>query len=241
MTRLKTLVPAAACIAVLAAPAAALAGAAPKYRVTVEGTQTTTWKDRYQAQGRCDSNGEGSGKETITFRTTPLTFKATKLGPTLIMWGTAQGHAKVNRNGHVDVDPTPPECEGTDGRPGGTPQVGPKPDCGVKRDGFLVGIRYENVLERGKPSGFSIAGSNGQAGYKNCPVAGTAFPNLLDFTTGGDQILAPIEVDELLDKSVGKHIIRGQGTRKQHVVTTASVTDYKTKIRWEITLRRVKG
>jgi hypothetical protein len=239
MTRLAIAVASALCIAVVAAPAHAAKPESVRYRVTVEGKQTTKWKSSYTATQKCDQSSQGSGKETVRFSTTPLEMKATKLGPTLIMWGTLKGHAKVNRQGHIFSDPLPPECEGTDGRPGGTPQTPPKRDCGTKNENFSVGLRY--VDDQVNPAGFAVAGSHGRADYRNCPVIGLSFPTLVENTSAGKQVLAKIEPKELLDPSVGKHIILADGKRNVNTVVAGSHTRWTSKIEWKVTLRRLKG
>jgi hypothetical protein len=220
-----------------AVPAAAAQAAAPgvqtrSFRVELKGTQTTTWSQFYAPQGKCDQGVTGSGTEHATFRTPRATkVQVRRIGKEYVVFGGMQGAevgvvGKTTRSADMEYTPFDPKCGGTGGG-----ELAP-PDCGTKRGPFRVGLAWNAtgrpgiVLRNGKLLDF----------YENCPLLGTAFPQLQDVDTSLEPIVAAIPAKDLFDRSIGKHIIVGRGKRS----VDNSGDQWTTKLRFEVTLTRTK-
>jgi hypothetical protein len=228
----------AACLATCAAPAMAATNVAT-FRAEVKGTQTTTWSENHTPQSQCDQGVSGSGRERVTFASTrPTTIVATRFGGHHILFGSADlasadivTRATVSRQGSTTSTPLDIRCEGTGG--GGTP---PAPDCGARHGSLAVALAWSPAGREGIMLEQGDLGSLLHA-YTNCPVIGTAFPQLLDLTTAGDSVVARMPASALFDRSIGKHIVIATGRRVSHSGDSTSTTT----IRFTVSLTRVKG
>lgn len=229
-----------ACLASCAAPALAAPRVAV-FRAEVKGVQTTTWTEHHTPLSRCDQGVTGSGREQVTFHSTrPQKIVATLFGGHHVIFGSADlasadivTKATVSRQGETSATPLDPTCLGTGGGGG----VAPKHDCGTHHGSLAVGLgwspagRYEGILLEQGDLG-SLLNT-----YTNCPVIGTAFPQLLELTTAGSPIVARIPAAAVFDTSIGKHIVIATGRRVDHSGDSASTTS----IRFTVSLTRVKG
>jgi hypothetical protein len=66
--------------------------------------------------------------------------------------------------------------------------------------------------------------------FRDCPVYGPGFPELLA------PVPTRLPARELLDRSIGKEIVLGRGRRHE---TAAGIT-IDTRLRWELTLERIR-
>jgi hypothetical protein len=232
-----------ACLGSCAAPAMA-AQHAPRvavFRAEVKGVQTTTWTENHTPQSRCDQSVTGSGRERVVFHSTrPQKMIATLFGGHHVLFGSADlasadivTRATVDRQGATSATPLAPTCLGAGGG-GGVP---PKHDCGTHHGSLAVGLgwspagRYEGILLEQGDLG-SLLNT-----YTNCPVIGTAFPELLDLNTSGSPVVARMPVAALFDTTIGKHIVIATGRRVDHSGDSSSTTN----IRFTVSLTRVKG
>jgi hypothetical protein len=232
----------AACLASFAAPAVA-APHTPQvavFRAEVKGVQTTTWTEHHAPASRCDQAVTGSGREQVLFHSTrPQKIVATLFGGHHVLFGSAElasadivTRATVSRRGETSASPLDPTCLGAGG--GG---IAPTHDCGTHRGSLAVALgwspagRYEGiVLEQGDLG--SLLNT-----YTNCPVIGTAFPQLLELTTTNAPVVARMPAKALFDTTIGKHIVIATGRRVDRSGDSASTTS----IRFTVSLTRVKG
>ncbi len=70
--------------------------------------------------------------------------------------------------------------------------------------------------------------------YRNCPVGGTSFPQLLE-TVNGRQIISPAQAADLFDPAFKKHVLLGNG--RYHTSTTDGSST--TTLHWAVTLTAV--
>jgi hypothetical protein len=204
------------------------------FRVSIKGTQTTTWEQHHAPIGQCDQGSDGVGRETATFRTRrPVRMLLRRFGNANSVLFSARDKSnalaatgKVNRTAEILLGDLDPRCEGTGG--GGFIA----PDCGA-RDADLK-LRLSFVPSR-RDGGIWMQ-SDFFTLYKNCPLLGPGFPEILTSNTNGKPVTAKIPAKDLFDRSVGKHIViaRGEQTAKD------AETDRTTSVRWEITLRAIK-
>jgi hypothetical protein len=231
-----------------AAPAAAattrLDTREAKFKVSVEGVQTTTWTANHEPQFRCDRPFTGSGKETVNFKSKrAVVIRAFQLGngTPMLLNRSRRGLATlptkgwVNRNGSTSSPPVEPDCAVGDGDGDGT-YTPPAPDCGRKSFGALDLELMYDPLKRGRLT-LSGNGPRDPQLFKQCPVHGTSWPSILSSDdrkrTAGEEL----PYKDLFDKRQGKTILIGRGTQRQSVYGITSTS----KIRWELTLRRLRG
>lgn len=234
-------------LAALAAGALALTGAAQasaasgyetaKFKVSVEGKQVHTQANSHEPMGKCDARNYSSGREVVAF-TTPkpvaVTFiKTPDTRTPVIAYGKRKlgmnTRARVNRSWTSRITPPDPSqgC-GDNGGGGGEPTP---PDCG-RRTASPWKMRMEWV----RPGWTGLEADRiDRSLYANCP--GGAFPELLEERTGGFPIAAELPNSELFDRKIGKLITIARGTR-DYVLHEYEET---TTVRWEITLRRMRG
>jgi hypothetical protein len=228
--------------AVVVAVAAAPAGARTtfpraSFNVLVEGVQTTTWAtDHDDPFGACGAHFKGSGNERMTFKTTkPLRVRATRIRNFLTFTigrrpASFLARAVINRSGTMTVTPHPGECAGGGG--GGSPTSQP-PDCGRKVSS--IDLALQQSFRRRTAILLTDGGLTPLVNYRNCPVAGTAYPNLLTTTTAGRPVEASMPASDLLDPDQRKHITIGRGT----FVSNSGGTSTRTTVRWTVTFTRI--
>jgi hypothetical protein len=154
---------------------------APRFRVTIEGVQTTEWRyNREYTDGACVSWARGSGKETIRFRSKPTVLRyARRTGPP----GETSHHELLGGKGELvwlrprlDIERTgerdhggSPECAGGGGHcpecEGPNPQTG---KCTAKgtRDVWLTPA----LMPAGKLGMISIASGLTPPLTPECPI-----------------------------------------------------------------------
>ncbi len=238
MTARRTIALAALCVA--AVPATADAGTPTrKFRVEVEGVQVTKWKEHYTATQQCDQSANGSGTERVTFASRrPTTIVARRYGKNFVLFGNGKigddevdVRAKVKRHGNIVSSPLPKECEGTGGSgPGNVPK-----DCGTRRTPWDVSLGWSPA---GRGRGITL-----DSGvlvplrlFRNCPVIGPSFPEIITSSTSGSDIRAAIPAGDLFNRKLRKHIVIGRGKR----VSKSATSDYKTTIKWTVSLTAAK-
>ena len=217
-----------------ATPADAAFFKSAKYRVEVEGVQTTKWQSKHVSQGGCDSNSEGSGTEVVRFknkgpvvvtmyawnRSTPMFLKGRRTAEFDLDSRIARQGSLKHWGGQV--------CSYGDGTGSDTP---PAPDCGVKRsDDMSVELRYAHrsnllMLEQ------SLVPPYGP--FYHCPSGGVSWPSLLDHRTGGKEVGRRLPPRDLLRYGKNVVVVAAKETR-----TTAEST-YETTIRYTLSLTRL--
>ena len=238
MTARSAIALAALCAAAI--PATADAGTPTrKFRVEVEGVQTTKWKEHYTATRQCDQSANGSGKERVTFASRrPTTIVARRYGKNFVLFGNGKigddevdVRAKIVRNGKIVSSPLPKECEGTGGS---GPSNIPK-DCGTRHHRWDVALGWSPA-----GGGRGITDDSGllvpQRLFRNCPVIGPSVPDLITSNTSGREIRAAIPAGDLFSRKLRKHIVIGHGKR----VSKSATSDYTTTVRWTVSLTAPK-
>jgi hypothetical protein len=232
---------AAAIAAAIVAPTAG-AAATPKitakytYLVSVKGTQKTTWTYDHVGQGTCDANQNGSGAQTVKFRSATVKMHTFDGLSQPFFFTKARGAAgelqlalrgTVNRQGSITTGaPTTDNC--ADGV--GGPVAGP--DCGTKAfKRLMVKPKYEFkkdriVLEQGDASGFDL--------FQRCPNGGDPWPYLLKEDTNGRSVGQNLPYDDLF--KYGKNILIANATYAH----ADGESKWTTKIHWELTFKRIK-
>jgi hypothetical protein len=227
-------------VGALACLAPAAAGAYPRvekrtFKVTIEGYQNNRWDFHHVAESNCDQTVQSSGYERQSFATRkPVTLEVLRIGDALT-FGTRRSDAgginlrvRIDRGATHTASPLDPSC--TDGNGGGA-EPAPKQDCGVRYTHRDVLLEWWHVRRR--------AGLTLDTGtpivpltpYRNCPVGGSSFPQLLE-TVSGRQIISPAEAADLFDPAFKKHVLLGNG-RDHNSTTDGSAT---TTIHWAVTL-----
>ena len=233
--------------AVFAAAATLATGAAPAgargavqiqtrtFDVSIKGVQTTTFSSSHSSFGECDPASHGAGSERITFYSygaNPIVAKRVRRD--IVVFGTGKPgtddigvRGRIERKSNTYTAPLDPRCQGT----GGDTTPPPAPDCGVRRSNFSIGIAWWPDARLG---GIILNQSLfvPLPLFRNCPVTGFAFPNVLTASTGGHEIVARIPARDLFDRGLRKHIVRARG----QFVSSGSGGGYTTRIQWEITL-----
>lgn len=230
--------------AALAAPGTASATQAPKvseafFKARVEGVQTTSWTANHQPQFHCDYQQSGSGSERVTFESTrAVRIRAFRLGrgPVYFLRGkdlaSLPTHGAVRRSGTLNLAPPTEECAVGDG--GGDSQP-PAPDCGRKRIRSLpLSVAYDAL----KPDRITLSRSGQPGGptFNRCPTMGEGWPNVLSrddrHRTAGEELPRA----DVFDRRQGKMIVLGKGT----IRGGSDGVSYTTRIRWDLTLRRLR-
>jgi hypothetical protein len=240
INRLRLTLVAAGAIACLA-PAAA--SAYPKvekrtFRVAIEGYQTNRWDFHHVAESSCDQTVQSAGHEYQSFATRrPVTLQVLRIGDSVV-FGTRKSDAnginlgvRIDRGATHTASPVDPTCTATNG---GGAEPAPAQDCGVHYANREVRLEWWQVRRR--------AGLMLDTGtlfvplppYRNCPVGGMSFPELLE-TVNGRQIISPAQATDLFDPAFKKHVLLGNG-RYHNSTTDGSST---TKIHWAVTLTAV--
>jgi hypothetical protein len=210
-----------------------------RFRASIEGVQKISWSvEKTEGGGFCGGTYRGSGRETVRFhsaRPQRLTVRVGARGvPSFAMgrrWAAFDTRGAVSRHGALSFVLGPNGVPCGDGGGGETPEPA-APDCGTKRFSLLPIVpepvgRNAIRMAIGDPAPLPP--------FRNCPVYGQAFPELL---TGGpvDSLSTPLPVSELLDRSIGKEIVLGGGHRRE---SAAGIT-VDTRLRWTLTLERIQ-
>ncbi|HEU4657028.1 MAG TPA: hypothetical protein VFR97_05865 [Capillimicrobium sp.] len=213
-----------------AAPAAAPARQAT-FRVALKGVQTTTWETRHVPMFECDVSIQGSGTETVRFRAKPTEVTVDASGGDVSFRqgfhdATIDLRATIARQGAIETT-AQRICADGDGTGGPPP---PTPDCGTKRSETWVQLRYasRDVIAL-QPE---LAAPLGP--FRECPVGGTAWPELLH-DVDGRAVGQRLPVDDLF--AHGKHIVIATGREEVSGFDETSTTT----IRWELSLTRLGG
>ena len=220
-----------ATVCAFTAPTSASAATA-RFRASIEGVQTIRWTVEPQdGPSVCGGTYSGSGHETVRFRSIKpqrVTVRIAKRGaPSWAIrrrWAQLDTRGRVSRDGSLTFRPNGMPC-GDGG--GGDPPPPPEPGCGTKRFTLLPVTpiphnRNAISIDVGDPAPLPP--------FVNCPVLGPGFPELLA------PVPTRLPARELLDRSIGKEIVLGRGRRHE---SAAGIT-VDTRLRWELTLERVR-
>ena len=226
--------------ALLVAAFCASAQAADEYRsasfkAEVKGVQTYQSKYDHVASDRCDSTYGSDTKETIRFKSTkPVLLTAThipKVKGLVLSSGTKPlrfpTKARVSRSHSYYASPVPEDC---DANGGGVPP-GPGPDCGTK-----VVKPWWMTVDYYKPGHVELQPEDnaGSDLFERCGSG--QYPYLLSGESFGKRSSAELPEDEVFDQQIGKLITIGKG---DEYLPTPDGFD-ETKIRWEVSLKRLK-
>jgi hypothetical protein len=207
-----------------------------RFKVTVKGTQTTTWSADQPAQSRCLGAHTGSGTEKVTFKSKRrVVARAFALGKGPITWIVGSDQAElpmkgsVTRRGSETFAPTPPDCAVGDGDGTSAP---PASDCGTKKIRSLKLLLAYDVLSRNR-----ITLSNGgqaEPRFEQCPRMGEGWTTILSRDdrkrTAGEELPR----SDVFDRRQGKMIVLGHGK----VTSNDKGVRSTTRIEWELTLVR---
>jgi hypothetical protein len=210
-----------------------------KFKIEVEGTQTSIYHHTVEAENECDVSDHSFGREKVRFHTTkPIYVTATHMpgefNPQMLATGQLgiPTTAKVQRSYTPVITGPAIPCEEN----GGGAEV-TKPDCGTKT---IKPWTLELQYAREKKNALLLSGSGEGDPYENCPSDGVAgFPWLLVEGSGhqGKYIYAEVTQDELFDPHFQKWIAIGHGSAKDSGSTWWS----KTEITYSISFTRLKN
>ncbi len=229
-----------AAAASLAVPGSAAAAPAPvqmaQFTVQVEGVQRTSWEHHHISEGGCDVPIDGSGSETIRFRSGTLRVTAYRTASGLQLSGPRGEPAlklkgTVSRQGRVDVGPGE-VCSYGDGT-GEAPAPLPS-DCGTRA------VRSTAAIGFGVRPGDLVVLVPGvglpRDPFANCPTgASEQYPQLLARDDAAKQIGRRLPARDLF--AYGQHVVVGRGSRTQRGGERFSTT----AIRWTATFTRVRS
>lgn len=219
------------------AAAPSLASAAPtdarsgRFRVELEGVQRTTWETRHAPQFACDVAIEGSGTETVAFRSPPTIVDVSAFGRTVVLRrgrgpATIDLAATITRRGEL-TETGGEICSDGDGT-GGQPQA---PDCGRRRSQLAVDLRHSGgrrALVTVEPSLAAPLDT-----FAACPEGGTSWPSLLTRDDRGRAIGQRLPAADLFEHGKSIVVARGRETYLD-LDTTATTT-----IRWALSFTRI--
>jgi len=243
--RISRLVPAAAVAAAVATLGATSAAADKppqndwaKFKVTVKGTQSSKYSAHWDAETQCDVSDYSTSGETVKFRSRkPVILTAFDAGTGAPLLVNNETGSRIPMKATIDrfhdsniTPPTSPDCEDNGGgvETGATP-----PDCGTKSAKWTFDIGY--VDEKRDLLGFES--TEGTDPFQNCSAGLDSFPNLIETDGRANVIGTELPPSELFDEKLGKLILIGKGRRTDAGMTYTALTD----VRWEITLKRLKG
>ena len=223
----------------LACLAPAAASAYPKvqkrtFKVAIEGYQTNRWDFHHVAESNCDQTVQSSGHEYQSFATgRPVTLQVMRVGDSLI-FGTRRSDAngvnlrvRIDRGATHTASPPDPTCAGN----GGGAEPAPAQDCGVRYANREVRLEWWQLRRR---TGLMLDSGTlfvPLPPYRNCPVGGTSFPELLE-TVNGRQIISPAQAADLFDPAFKKHVLLGNGLYRNSTTDGSSTT----RIHWAVSL-----
>jgi hypothetical protein len=204
-----------------------------KFKVELEGVQRTTWESHHTQQFECDSSSDGTGRETVRFRSKPAVVAVAAIGAStpIILQNRKTAildlRSKITRQGDLN-DYGGKICsygDGTDATP-------PAPDCGTKSSTLYAELAYDSQRRGFIGLEQSLAVPLGP--FLNCPVDGTAWPTLLDRNIATSRMIGQRLPVRGLFKH-GKNIVIARG---REVVSTGETTS-TTTIRWTLSLTRI--
>src|SRR4051794_1911614 len=234
----------------LAAPAQAARTPKATFRVSLEGTQTTTWTEEgfepmsYGDQ-ECGIARKRSGSERVTFSTAaPLTARIEQRRyhrhpiPRIRFASGDESfpvQARVERSAeYKDVD----TCTGQ--------ALAPDPpyDCGTRTVDWWVFVAPEYLKRDHVWVGDDYRRQDQNDPFQACPFAGTGFPKMLESrdvpNSGGrlELIDAPLSTRKLFKGGPKSLSIRGHGSEKDSDMDEG--VHSLTTLDWHVTLRRIK-
>jgi hypothetical protein len=229
-----------AAAAPLALSGSAAAAPAPvqtaQFTVQVEGVQRTSWEQHHLAEGGCDVSIDGSGSETVRFRSGTLRVTAYRTASGLQLSGprgepVLRLTGSVVRQGRVLAGPGE-VCSYGDGT-GEAPAPLPS-DCGSRP------VRSTAAIGFGVRPGDLVVLVPGldlpRDPYANCPTGSSAqYPGLLAFDDAAKQIGRRLPARDLF--RYGQHVVVARGSRTQRGGERFSTT----AIRWTATFTRVRS
>jgi len=253
MTRTDKIVALALALCAAVAATAALAGPAgattysngyqlSKFKVEVEGVQTTILKHTHEPADPCDISDFSSGRERVVFKSKPIVIMASHFkgqdNPDFFA-GRRLGiptKATIERS-YTPAIGMPPASAGCEDNGGGVENI-TQPDCGRKTvNPYLVKLEYTKGDTREDKLLLTTGGTVPDP-YKFCPNAGNGgFPYLVVLDSKGGFIGADLSQDELFDPKFQKWISLADGVDKE------VGNDYwtQTKIQWSVSFTRLKG
>jgi hypothetical protein len=227
-----------ACSGLSVSPAAAKTGfgfKTAKFRIQVQGVQTTAWKsDHSISSTACGTAYKGDGTEVVRFASKPVVATATsysasdpsfrvgkRFGAILQMPGKVTRHSNFAQWGA--------SCTDGDGRGGKTP---PPPDCGQKKIAIAGEVKFNGGrLMVDDPSDLVVP----LPAFRNCHVDGTAFPQIL-WRSGKNAIGKPLTGRQLFDGRKARTITVGR--REEY----RSPKDWhETTLKYTVTLTRISA
>ena len=211
-----------------------------KFKVEIEGTSNTSWKNNLVADNDCESSDHSYGGERLSFATKkPFTITATyfpdDLNPRIFSGRSALGVpvvARVNRRYSPAVTFPAKHCEDNGG---GAEPV--RPDCGSR-----VVPKWHLMLEfsEKKRNGLQLHGdSSAKSLYEHCPTLGFTYPFLLDVTDMRPEkpLFADLSPDDLFNPKLQKWITISDGIYGED----DPAYSYVTKVHWTVSFTRLKG
>jgi len=209
-----------------------------KFKIEIEGTQTSTFHRTIEAEDECSVSDHSFGREKVTFKTTkPIYVTASHLPGEFNpqMFGATQlgipATAKVQRSYTPLISGPAKTCEDN----GGGAELTP-PDCGTRT---VKPWKLELQYARDKKNALLLSGNGEDDPYVNCPSGGiSSFPWLLVEDSGhkGKYIYAEVTQDELFDPKFQKWIAIGNGSSKD----VGSGWWSKTDITYSVSFTRLK-
>ena len=212
------------------------------FKVSVKGVQTTTWSENHQSTGaRCDYTSTGSGTERVVFSSRPVVVEAWQVmsaGSVFFVRGskpaTLPGRGYVTRHGKSERGPIDPGCAVGDGGDGTAPPP-PASDCGRKR---ITSLRLQLGFDPANRKRINVFNDSSTAApeFEQCPIAGESWTTILRrddaHGTAGEELPAV----DLFDERQGKMLVLGKGQVRRTAMDTTSTT----RIRWTLTLTRLR-
>jgi hypothetical protein len=238
--RIQTTVAAVAAAGLLAAAFSASASAEggyeqARFKAEVKGVQTYVSEYHHTATDRCDTSVDTVSKETARFKSTkPVLLTATHIpGVKELVLTSGDKPLRIPTKGTVtrshsnSFTPIPEDCGGNGG---GVEPVAP--DCGTKvvQPWWMTVDYYKRSHVELQPE--DNAGSDL---FENCGSG--SYPYLLSGESFGRRQSADLPENEVFDEKIGKLITIGKGTES---IPMPDGYD-ETKLRWELSLTRIKG
>ena len=204
------------------------------FKAEVKGVQTYVDEYHHASTDRCDMTVDSVSNEKIAFKSKkPVKLTATDLPGVkelVLTSGTKPlrfpTKANITRNHSNSYTPIPEDCGGNGGG------VEPRPlDCGTRTISpwWLSADYYKRGHIELQPE--DIAGN---APFENCGSG--EFPYLMNGENFGKRSSAELPEKEVFDEEIGKIITIGKGS--QYLPLIEGYTE--TKIRWELSLTRIK-
>lgn len=202
------------------------------FDVTIEGRQHTGWELHHDADGLCDQSRDGTGAETVRFRSRAVRLRALwEPGRTPVLV-SRQGVPKVppaitiTRSANIEVGPpSGAACAGGDG----TDPAPVAPDCGTRRLRGSIELDFQS-RERDL---VAVSDVDAPAPFRACAIGSTdQFPTLLPYDDRDRRVGQRIPAKDLF--AYGKHIVIARGSRRVRSGDHRSDTD----ITWTATFTR---